>query len=398
MQILFICRFLPHPDARDSGSQDKFHYIASLSQEHEVSLIAFVTKEQNQAVATMRVLCQHVEAIPYNQNAFLVRLWREIWRWLRPRIYGRVFSFRYHIQLQRLLKQHSYDVAIVDGPMASYGMKLKNVRRVLDEVDIYSTVAYHLYQNETRRMQRIRLYWDWVRTFQAELCYVSAYDGIFVRSLKDKAFLQEYLQRQRIAVLSPWFEGLSELQTIPTQRPNDNNILFMGSMNIPANIEAVVWFAHNVLPRIQKQLPDATFTIVGSSPSPAVMALGHLPGVRVIGEVADLTPYYAETAVNVVPLFTGGGIIVKTLNGMAAGRPTVTTNLGNSGTGALPEKHLLVVDATSKDFADAVIRILNCSNLWQRLAIEGRNFIQETYNWQTILRDLNNYLTEILQK
>ena len=118
--------------------------------------------------------------------------------------------------------------------------------------------------------------------------------------------------------------------------------------------------------------------------------------MRVIGEVDDLTPYYAETAVNVVPLFTGGGIIVKTLNGLAAGRPTVATRLGNSGTGALPKQHLLIADASPESFANTVIQILLSTNLWQSLAVEGRKFVQDTYDWTSIINNLSYFLTNIV--
>jgi len=397
MRILFICRFLPHPNVRDSGNQDKFQYISSLSNAHEVSLISFIREDQESALNAMKLLCKHIETIPFQQNSLLSRLWLEIWRWIRPRVYGRVFSLRYHSQLSRLLKSHSFDVAIVDGTMAAYGLNLTDLVRILDEVDIYSTVAFHLYKNEENLIQRIRLYGDWIRTFQTELRYIAAYDGILVRSVKDQLFLQEYLREKKITVLPPWFEGLSELQAIPIQRPTGNNILFMGAMNIPANIEAVTWFVYNVMPLIHLQLPDTILKIVGSSPAQAVRALGDCSGVYITGEVDDLTPYYTETAVNVVPLFTGGGIIVKTLNGMAAGRPTVATNVGNSGTGALPGRDLLVTDPIPNIFAAEVIRILADEKLWHSLATRGRAFIQQTYEWQTIMDEFENYLHDIIK-
>ena len=64
-------------------------------------------------------------------------------------------------------------------------------------------------------------------------------------------------------------------------------------------------------------------------------------------------------AINVVPLFTGGGVIVKTLNGMASGRPTVVTAVGNSGTGARSGIDLLVVSDDPKKFAEAHMSITN---------------------------------------
>ena len=107
MKILFICRFLPHPKARDSGRQDQYHYIESLSQQHQVSLIAFTQTEENSAIETMEAICEQVVGLPYKEHSPFSRLWRLGWRILLPKVYGRVFSLSYRSALQHLLKQLS---------------------------------------------------------------------------------------------------------------------------------------------------------------------------------------------------------------------------------------------------------------------------------------------------
>jgi len=202
----------------------------------------------------------------------------------------------------------------------------------------------------------------------------------------------------KIAVIPPWFEGLDTLIQIPLTRPPENNILFMGAMQNPKNIEAIHFFATQVLPIIQHILPDAALYIVGGNPTPQVQGLASLPGVIVTGEVSDLTPYYLLCAVNVVPLLTGGGIIVKTLNGLASGRPTVSTPLGNSGITAIPEEHLLIVPPEPQAFADAVITLLSDHHLWHILAYNGRQFIEENYQWSQGIDQLEQIMGQICQK
>jgi len=400
MRILFVCRFLPHPDVRDSGGQDQYHYITSLREQHSVSLISFVTPDQKEAVAIMRDLCDEVVPVPYRPHALLPRLWRAGWRQLLPRVYGRVISLRYRACLRDLLSRGDFDVAVVDGMMAPYGYLLKgtDTKRVLDEIDIYSVVAYHLFRNERHPFLRLYALLDWLRTLVFELHYVRTYDGIVVRSEKDRIVLQDYVPHQRIAVIPPWFEGLTELQAITPQRPVGNNLLFVGAMNLPANIEAVQYFVRDVLPLIRRQIPDVKFYIVGSAPSPSVRRLhDEEEGVIVVGEVKSLKPYYEKCAVNVVPLLRGGGVIVKTLNGLAAGRPTVATLLGNSGTGAQAGRDLLVVRNSPDAFATAVIRLLSEESLWTRIAQAGQRFVAQAYDWSTIANDLADFLQSVVR-
>jgi glycosyltransferase involved in cell wall biosynthesis len=395
MKILFLCRFLPHPKVRDSGGQDVYHYIASLSERHSVSLISFVTPEQEDATASMRSICEDVVTVPYHPHALLTRLWRTWWKLWLPSVYGRVVSVHYRRSLRALLTRTRFDLVIVDGMMAQYGSLVRGSKRVLDEIDVYSVVAYHAYRNENRPLLRTWAKLDWLRQHVSELYYAATYDGVLVRSKKDRDFLRNFIPEQNIVVLSPWFEGLDALQEIPLQRPRENKLLFMGAMNLPANVEAVLYFVHEILPLIRQQVPDVEFHIVGSAPVPSVQRLAAEKGVVVTGEVEDLAPYYERCAVNIVPLLRGGGIIVKTLNGMAAGRPTVATPIGNSGTGAQPGHDLLVVDDSPESFARAVINLLLDQQLWQEIAGSGRRYIARNYRWTHTIQILEALLESL---
>jgi len=236
---------------------------------------------------------------------------------------------------------------------------------------------------------------DWLRLQAFELRYASMYDAVLVQSEKDRQILQAYLPWQTVEVTGPWFEGLDELSKVEPHRPAGNRLLFVGAMNLPKNVEAVLYFVRHVLPLIRRQVPDVEFYIVGSSPPLTVRQLAVEKGVIVTGEVQDLTPYYEQSAVNVVPLLDGGGIIVKTLNGMAAARPTVATHVGNSGTGAKPGHDLIVVDCQPDMFAEAVVKLLMDQELWERMAKNGRYYVAKHYNWKDITNKLENLIVNL---
>ena len=398
MKILFICRFLPHARVRDSGGQDTYHYITELHRRHEVSLIAFVTGEMQAAVQEMQQICARVVAVPYNDTALTGRLWRAWWRTVYPKVYGRVFSLSYRRRLGQLLTQEEFDLAIVDGMMAQYVGLVHGPKRVLDEVDIYSMVAYHTYLRTPQFLQRSQAMLEWMRTQIYELGYASRCDAVVTRSHKDRIFLQEMLPAQKIGILPPWFEGLTDdLLAIPIYPPSGNVLLFVGAMNTPKNIEAVTFFARQIFPWVRTQTPDATFLIVGGAPAPEVCALTQIDGVQVIADVDDLTPYYEMAAINVVPLLVGGGIITKTLNGMAAGRPTVATSPGINGTGAEHERDLIVADRP-QDFAYAIVSLLEDEGLWSGYARRGREFVMAHYDWAEMVRSFESFLESIVRQ
>lgn len=392
LHVLFVTRFLPHAGAYDSGGQDNYHYIKELlARDCEVSLVSYARPSDARGLREMESLCKDVVAIPYSDRALLPRARRAWWRLLRTRVYGRVYSRRYAEALRELLNRRSFDVAIVEGAMAWYGRLLRNCPKVLDEVDVFGSVAYQDYRNAPSGGGRWFLWADWLRTWHMELSFVRAYDGILVRSKKDRAILQEYVPEALMLELPPWFEGLEDLRSVPSSRPGGANLLFVGAMANPSNVAAVCYFADAIFPRIVAEVPDAVFQVVGNAPTAEVRRLGERASIVVTGAVEDLRPYYRDCVVNVVPLLTGGGIIVKTLNGLAAARPTVTTSLGNSGTGAIPDREVLVADCAS-DFADCVVRLLRDVALWHRLASAGRAFVDSHFDWPAAMDRLADFL------
>ena len=397
MRILFVCHMLPHSLARDSGRLDTYYYIKALSHDHAVSVIAFVPEEELQAVAELESFCEHVTAVPYAHHKLIPRLQRAWGRFIYPKVYGRNQSPAYRRQLKTIVATQNIDVAIVHGMMANYQRYLLSIPAVLDEVDVFSMVAHHLFRQPNSPINRLWLGFDWLRTLVWEAHHLLHYNGVFVRSPKDQAIVQDLAPQQRVEVLPPWFEGLDELQAIPIERPQGNAVLFVGAMNIPANIEAVTFFASHVLPLLRSIIPDATLIIVGANPTIAVQNLATQPGVVVVGEVETLLPFYAQAAVIVAPLFIGGGIIVKTLNGLASGRPVVTTPVGNSGTGAENGRHLHVVPADPALMSTTIAHLLVNEQAWLAFATDGRQYIQTHYSWLQTTQNMTDFLHTIVK-
>jgi sugar transferase (PEP-CTERM/EpsH1 system associated) len=106
---------------------------------------------------------------------------------------------------------------------------------------------------------------------------------------------------------------------------DEDAIVFTGAMDYWPNVDAVCWFAHEVLPAIRAARPQAHFHIVGMQPAPTVQALARLPGVTVVGRVPDVRPYLQHARVVVAPLRVARGIQNKVLEAMAMGRPVVVS-------------------------------------------------------------------------
>jgi polysaccharide biosynthesis protein PslH len=164
------------------------------------------------------------------------------------------------------------------------------------------------------------------------------------------------------------------------------SLVFAGSMDYSANVDAVVWFVNNIWPELRRQHPELSFAIVGRDPTPEVRALAG-DSVIVTGTVPDVRPYYSGALAAVVPLRIGSGTRLKILEAMAAGIPVISTKLGAEGLDLEDGTHLLLADSASEIIA-AVNRLAASPELWRRLSRSGREVVSRLYDWRTLTENL----------
>jgi glycosyltransferase involved in cell wall biosynthesis len=196
----------------------------------------------------------------------------------------------------------------------------------------------------------------------------------------DRQLLQPAGPRRSIAVVP---NGVDTTALRPlTDASTPSAIVFVGSMFYKPCEDGALWLVREILPLVRRQFPEIDVWIVGKGPGPRVKALAG-EHVFVTGEVEDVVPYYQRAAIALAPLRAGSGSRLKILEAMALGRPVVATSIGAEGLEAEPERHLLIADG-AKDFAAAVVRLLQSPDLCHSLATASREFVEARYNWEMI--------------
>jgi len=167
----------------------------------------------------------------------------------------------------------------------------------------------------------------------------------------------------------------------PFRSGNRPVIVFSGAMDYWANIDAVVWFANEVLHRIKSKIPNVDFYIVGSNPSAEVMKLEEISNVRVTGRVDDVRPYIKNATLIVAPMRIARGVQNKVLEAMSFNKPIVATSSALEGIEPCSDFELEAKD-DPEAFAEA------CINTIQNPGgtINYRNCIVKYYDWH---RNLN---------
>jgi sugar transferase (PEP-CTERM/EpsH1 system associated) len=172
------------------------------------------------------------------------------------------------------------------------------------------------------------------------------------------------------------------------------SILFTGRMDYRPNIDAMTWFAHEILPFIRCRVPGAHLRIVGAKPAAAVRALAQIEGVEVVGGVADMRPYLQQAQAVVAPMRIARGIQNKVLEGLAMARPVVTTPQGLDGIMAEPGRDLLAAE-TPAGLADALCAILEGSAS-PMLGAHGREAVLRHHGWDHHMDRLDRLIAQIV--
>jgi GT2 family glycosyltransferase/SAM-dependent methyltransferase len=263
------------------------------------------------------------------------------------------------------------------------------VRNVMPGVPIvYDTVDLH-HLREQRRADLegdINMAGQAARSRQKELGLVARSDLTLVVADYERIALLEELPDARVMVLGNVHE-VRENVPGPIGRAG---LLFVGSFRHDPNVDAIVWFARDVLPLVREKRPDTVLTVVGGDVVPEVQAL-HGDAVRVLGWVPDLAPHYDAARVVVAPLRYGAGVKGKVGEALGEGVPVVSTAVGAEGMGLIAGEDLLLAESPS-DLADAVHRLLEDDELWARLSLAGRRAVDRQYGRGATRRALQGVL------
>ena len=217
-----------------------------------------------------------------------------------------------------------------------------------------------------------------VRPYEAAVC--ADFDRVFLVGARD---VEEIAKTAPVtnALVQPHGQDVPPLARVRASRREAGAIVMSGVMATYTNVNAATWFAREIFPRVERELPEASFWIVGRQPQPEVKALARPPRVVVTGEVPDVYDWLLRAEVGVAPLRIGAGMQNKLVQAMASELPVVATSVANEGIGATPESQLLLRDEPDA-FADAVIGLLRDGAARERLGRAARAFVERHWTWE----------------
>lgn len=257
---------------------------------------------------------------------------------------------------------------------------LPTVRKYSNAVTVLRmhNVEYQIWQGLSSKSRNIfkRYYLDnlatRVRNFE-RLAW-REYDLLLAITERD-AHLVQRLEKVNELLVAPF---AIEVQSLATNTTPEKWVGYhLGAMDWRPNQDGIRWFLHKAWPAVRKAAPSFEFYFAGRAMSSELMQT-ELPGVYAMGEVPDADAFIADKKILIVPLWSGGGIRVKILEAMAAGKIVIATSKAIKGIEARPDEHYLRAH-TPHDFAKAIKWCLEHRQEAEQIAANGRALIMDKY-------------------
>jgi glycosyltransferase involved in cell wall biosynthesis len=173
-------------------------------------------------------------------------------------------------------------------------------------------------------------------------------------------------------------------------------LISIGSLNWPPNVDSMRWFRSEIWPRVLKEEPTARWLVVGKDPPTDILRWPEEDrSITVTGFVDDVRPFLHRGSIVVVPLRSGGGMRLKILEAMAAGKAVLSTPIGAEGIPARSGEEI-VLAPPDRTFAAEAVRLLRQDADRKRIGKSARAWV-ERYGWNRVAEALEREYAALLE-
>ncbi|NTW04237.1 MAG: glycosyltransferase, partial [Oscillochloris sp.] len=281
MNILILAPYPPYPP-RGGGSLRMYNLLAGLARHHTLTCLSFASDSAAvAAMAPLGDLCRLISVVGPPPRSLARRTWTTLASPL-PDLALRNAAPAYSQALGRILATEQFDlVHAASLEMAGYGWMARKAGVpliVLDQFNAEYMLQRRAAFGDLRRslagQPRALLagvyslvQWRKLATYEARA--LRAFDRVLTVSEEDRVALARLAQGADLRVVP---NGVDTRHFAPGTTPigGPADLLFTATLDYRPNIDAVIWFAGEVLPKIRASRPDARFVVVGRAAAPVV--------------------------------------------------------------------------------------------------------------------------------
>lgn len=398
MKILVLCNKSPYPP-REGGPIAMSAVIDGLLDAgHEVKVLAINTNKY----------FVDPDQVPddYRQKTGLEMVYIDLSIKPLPAFFNLFTKKSYHVErfitkqfekkLTSILQNEKFDIIQLEllylAPYLKTIRKLSKAKIILRAHNIEHLIWERIAGNCKNSLKKFYLNHLYKTLKRFELEAITKFDGIAAITETDAAYFK--LMAPDVPVIDLPFGIYPEKYPLTEQESEFPSLFHLGSMNWMPNEEGIKWFLNSVWPDVNKEFPQLKFYLAGRN-MPDWLTQSKINNVMVVGEVEDAFEFMRSKSVMIVPLFSGSGIRIKIIEGMAAERAIVSTKIGAEGINITPGKNILIADS-AKDYVDAIKLLVSDKDKCINLGKEARKLIEDQHNNTLLTQRLTKLYNKVL--
>jgi len=389
MNLLFVTTSLPYPP--NTGGAIRAHGIIEGLRlaGHTIHLICF----HDEIPPTDLGITIH--AVPAFQRKKSDRLKTLVFT-RQADIAGRFYSDLFAQKLTELLNNQRFDLIQFEGIEAVCYLPLAkkfqpSAKLVFDTFNAEYMLQRNIFDIDRKNIKRLPMaLYSYaqigrIKRYERAMCRLA--NAVIAVSEEDAVLLRPLCDADKVHVVSSGIWVKPYLQAPSPIHMSQPSIVFTGKMDYRPNVDAVLWFADEILPIIRQKVPTVHLYIVGQQPHPRLDRLKTDDHISITGKVESVIPYLYGGTAYIAPLRMGSGTRLKLLEAMACGCAITATTLAASGLGDAVKSAMNIADG-SISFADAVLDVLENSSKREKMGASAREYVQKKYDWSAILPNL----------
>jgi hypothetical protein len=323
--VLIVCSDWPWPPnyAARIDVIDRIHVLRDLGLRVDI----LVTAAQHYGVLNIAEIIKEVD------TCYVVQRRSGFFDMLGLFETGQEYSRR---NLSSVNLEKSYDYLILEGHYVSNVLKNPTLKTRHTLLRVNNDERHYFLQLANSKWSLSSLYYllealRFVKTWPALMRQVPIW---MFSSAKEHAKALSFADE--IGAQSIFLPPRVDLSTISGSDTDSMQVLFLGTLLLPNNLEAVRWYVENVHPKLL-DIPGYHFCVAGNNgrsghDGKIGEILKGVPAVTLVPSPVSTGPLYEKSAVFVNPMRNGAGIKLKTVHAMAAGLAVVATEVGAEGT------------------------------------------------------------------
>lgn len=301
---------------------------------------------------------------------------------------SRFFFRAFGEELVRRLKAYRFDLVQLEGVfMATYIPLIRQHSQAKISIRAHN-LEHQIWErhlaNEPSFLKKTYLGLQNNRLRRFELDAFAKADAIVTITDEDKKNIQALVPHK---VIYTCLTGINLSAYQKVERPSEANTLFhFASMDWIPNEEAVTWLLEQVWPGVLKQVPESRLVLAGKNMPEKFKRLAN-QNLTVIEYVSSSAEFYKTYDIMLVPLWSGSGLRIKLVEGLAYGKAIITTSIGAEGIPYTNHKELIVADSPG-EFREAIVSLLNDGQKKRALQTQARMLAESHFDYKAIAADL----------